>query len=278
MLKKLQVITQDNAGQLTAASLQDLNGLKWQCPHCSNEVQPFEHLGQWYKAPSCNCIASYLAGEKKAINSNDRLDMIIQAGFNFTDRTTKRLQDFKPTAATLKNGKDALKQVEVFRDYALGGKHGLLHIHGAYGVGKSHLASGLAMSLIYRLPAKGFTCNMIKAGDDLKSVSGEERSEMFGHYLHGMRTAKVLLIDDLDKVELTTEPLKLLYDVFEYRNGRMDKITISTANSDLGNMVAGWSQGGSDKLDKVAAIARRLKDMLVSQVGIIGSSYEVKNG
>lgn len=245
----------------------------WACPYCGKEVKPVEWEGVLYRNPHCGCKDSYLAEQNKAISHDKREGLLQDGGFNQDIRARFNLKKFYPNARNISNGVNALKQVDNFCHNALNGKNSrLMALEGYYGTGKTHLACGAAMRVMYRKPTTGYLAHFVRIN---QAVMGD--SSLINDYVSRMEKCGVLVIDDLDKKSPGKQLLEALLSVLEYRLMRSDKITIITTNHGLAKLHSYWSQN-RDFADISAAITRRLVDMATCNIPLIGDAYEVQHG
>lgn len=242
----------------------------WICPYCENEVKPVEWEGKLYRNPHCGCMESYLAEQNKAIPHDKREELMQQGGFTQEIRARFNLKQFNANSTHLKNGASALRQVENFCSNALNTQQGtMLALEGIYGAGKTHLACGAAMRIMYRKVITGYLAHFVRMN---QVVMGD--SSLISDYVSRMEKCGVLVIDDLDKKSPGKQLLEALLSVLEYRMVRRDKVTIITTNRGLAKLHGYWSQN-RDFADISAAITRRLADMVTCTVRLEGDAYEV---
>ena len=264
-------LTQQHGTNLQAAPSE----LFWICQHCQNEVRPFEWQGVWYKTPHCKCNKSYAAKAKASITPEQRNDLIRMAGI-----TTKMIDEcklglFNPHAPNIANGVKVLETVEKFCEVAPTNKTDLLMLNGVYGVGKSMLAFGAAMRLMYRKALTGYYADFLHIGLSLQSDGSS-----IGQYADLMEKCGVLVIDDVDKESPGRNGAKLLLDVLSYRINRYEKITIITSNRGSKELISYlMSMADEGVSDKAAAIQRRINDNIMFNIPVVGTKYiKVKNG
>jgi len=248
--------------------------LAWQCPHCHNDIKPFEWQGQWYRQPHCHCNASYMARMVAAITPEQRRELIKLSGITEEMQKNCALQRFNPHAPNIKNGLKALESVEKFCEGAPTNQGDLMMINGVYGVGKSHLAVGAGMRLMYRKAMTGYYADFLAIGLELQSDGG-----LINQYAESMKKCGVLLIDDLDKESPGRNAVKLLLSVLSYRIARRNKVTIITSNRGSKELIA-YLMGNADEgvADKAAAIQRRLNDNVMFNIPVVGTKFiKVRN-
>lgn len=193
-------------------------------------------------------------------------------GFTQEIRNRFNLNRFNPNSPNIKNGLTALRNVENFCSNAVKSEVStMLSLEGYYGTGKTHLACGAAMRIIYRKATTGYLAHFVRIN---QAVMGD--SSLISDYVSYMEKCGVLVIDDLDKKSTGKQLLEALLSVLEYRMTRRNKVTIITTNRGLANLHSYWSKN-SDFADISAAITRRLADMQACAVRLEGDAYEVKH-
>jgi len=129
--------------------------------------------------------------------------------------------------------------VNYIKEVKTGGNN-WLYLCGPYGIGKTHLAVSAVRALIEgRLwPAYGVVwpehCAQVQETWD-SSYDGPGEGRLWDR----MRTARLLLIDDLDKRYPSPWAMGKLYEIIEQRY-RLEKPTIFTANRSIDALVAFW--------------------------------------
>lgn len=245
----------------------------WTCPHCGNEVEPVEWNGALYRNPICGCKGSYEVKQKNDVPHDKRVAMIKTAGITQKRIDMFGLDKFDHALSKSSNSRAALKSIADYCNIAPTNKGDVVWLHGYYGTGKTRLAVGAMMRLIYRNVMTGYFANFLSINIELQS-----NSATMEHYLDLMCKCQVLVIDDIDKESPGRNASKLLLATLSYREERYNKVTILTSNRAPGEFIK-YFQSSSDAGidDKSIATVRRISDELALNMPLVYKT-EVRHG
>lgn len=158
------------------------------------------------------------------------------------------------------------------------GDENWLYLHGSYGLGKTHLAIAAVREIVRKNLWKPIVvvwpeyCAQVQQSWN-QDNSGAELSE--ARLWSQMKTAGILLIDDIDKRQPTPWAMGKLYEVIDYRYIR-EKPTLITANHSLLELAALWSKKQAEVRDSGAAIISRISEQLWSSIEFTGPDQRMR--
>jgi len=245
-------------------------------------VTPFEFdlMGdtRYLRRCWCNCEDSQRERLIEQLDERDRQAgaLIINAGlqagklaqFTFERWQVKRNRPWSERA--LPAAQDYVKSVEQ-------GCANWMFLHGPYGVGKTHLATATLRQVAFERmwtpcyivwPAH---CSAVQQSWDNDNGAGKSEGQLWAQ----MRSADILLIDDIDKRDPTAWAVGKLYEVIDFRQLR-ERPTIITANRSVRQLEAYWSRsqrkGDAETIrDTSAAILSRIVGQLCVTVEFGGA-------
>lgn len=163
----------------------------------------------------------------------------------------KSLDNFRVENGNEKAFKTALKYVEKFTELLKTGQG--LYITGSFGVGKTHLATGIAKALIeseYKVICKP-SINLLA---DIRATYDKEGEQSEYTLLRDYLKADLLIIDDLGKESITDWSLSMLYTILNMRYEDSRPLIITTNYSDT-ELIERLSRKG-DKVTAASMVSR----------------------
>lgn len=258
--------------------------LEWTCDGCAQRVTPLGPYTLPFKAdpfyvPRRYCTCEHGQELKDQARENDRTEQIWWM-FREAGLTVGKLVNFTfanwDDERNAPNAQAAREKCWAYTDDVQRRGRNWLYLHGAYGLGKTHLAVAVIRKIVIeRLwrpqmvlwPAH---CSAVQQSWDWRGNTGPSEGQLWGQMLG----ADILLIDDIDKRRMTAWSAEKLYEVIESRQMR-ERPTIVTANHSLNDLQAHWSNaGGKDSeqmADSCAAILSRIVGQLWGTVEFEGA-------
>lgn len=125
---------------------------------------------------------------------------------------------FEPQAALADAaGKRELAEIKAACEAYASEPKGWLALCGPYGCGKSHLAYAI-IGAAYRAGRPVYACSVPDLLETLRQgMDSEARGDSMGQRLDTVRTARLLLLDDLGAENLTPWAAEKLYQIVDYR-------------------------------------------------------------
>ena len=120
---------------------------------------------------------------------------------------------------------DALR---IAQGWGAGTGNTFLTLYGTTGVGKTHLATACALSIIERYQPVIF----YRSADLVRELQGKINSNLLDSTLHDIKNIENLVIDDLGREYSTEWTLSILHEIIDYRYSN-DLRTLITTNHSL---------------------------------------------
>jgi len=146
-----------------------------------------------------------------------------------------------------------------------------LWMHGPYGTGKTHLAVAATRQIAAQALRKPLAavwpqhCSLVK--ESWSDDDGDTEAQLWGV----MRSAGILLLDDVDKIDTTDWAIQKLYEVIDYRVVHQRQ-TIITANHSLKQLRQIWGRSKREHIrDTGLAILSRIEGELFAIVEFSGA-------
>jgi DNA replication protein DnaC len=172
------------------------------------------------------------------------------------------------------NSADVVKSVLSYADDVIARRtKRWLWLHGDYGLGKTHLG----IAALRQIAAKNLWPQMVAVWPDHCSrvkdsfgLSPGQAGDTSGKLWSKMRSAKILLIDDIDKVDTTGWAIQKLYEVIDHRLIRQ-RTTIITANHSISELRGLWRSSEKSHIrDTGSAILSRIEGEVYALVKFAG--------
>lgn len=260
---------------------------EWECHHCGEIVEPFDFVveGQQYWMRRQYCTCERAQKEKAAAERKINRDEIVKWVASLEDKgylpseQNWRLPTWDKTAPNLKNGLIVWDGIQRYLDGLNNGGKRWLYLAGEYGLGKTHLAAGIAK----RMAALNFwRVRFVVWADvltEIKASWGTENRYTEQKYWESLKAAPLVVIDDLDKAYPTPWAMEKLYIVLDHRYQK-NMATVFTANRNIAGLRQYWRQVAQGNESKQGAIRDmgdafldRLRGKLNAQIVIEGVSY-----
>lgn len=216
------------------------------CPYCGKTLHQIVHTGGGVviyapRIEDCDCVEAKAQREREAAEkakedkareaSRHRatVDKLLRSSGIRGRYLEKTLENYRPGEGNGQAFKLALKYVQKFAEMRKAGQG--LYFCGGCGIGKTHLATGIAQALIeqeYRVicqPSVNLLAD-IKATYDMTGECSEY--DLLRAYLR----ADLLVIDDLGKEAITDWSLSMLYTIINMRYEDRRPIVITTNYDD----------------------------------------------
>lgn len=272
---------------LSASPDKDETYYTWTCNFCGNPVPPLHlELGEQVRLIRklyCDCPAARSAKEaqdkEELLQERQRKakQLIFEAGLNIGKRKRMQFSTWDPTRnpeadsvmQSVLEYTDAVAQAEVTN---------WLYLYGNYGLGKTHLAMAAVRKIVYEQLWQPCAVTWPEHCSRVQQSWNQDynRAELSEARLWGqMKTAGILLIDDIDKRQPTPWAMGKLYEVVDYRYLR-EKPTIITANRSLLELLDLWSQKSVEAHDSGAAIISRIAEQLWATVRFTGQDQRMR--
>lgn len=244
---------------------------EWKCSDCGNMVEPLscDNDGQmfYYRRSFCQC----LAGQTKAKIEADEMDtdnlqrrirrLNEDVGLSTGLYARYRFDQWNP-AINAPNSMKALKAVKHYTETVSLDTNNWLFLHGDYGLGKTHLAIAAlrAIALNNEWTARAAVwpelCQATK--ESWGATHGLTEAQLWGR----VRTARILLLDDLDKTNTSEWAMGKLFDLINQRSARQLP-TIITANHSPKQLQSDWRNSRHEHIrDTGLAVLSRIAQCL----------------
>jgi DNA replication protein DnaC len=227
---------------------------EWRCPDCARNVRPLSvetgHQTYYHRRAFCDCPAGQAAAlaNAKIIADAERMERIEEiisaAGLDRGQYARFRFNRWDP-ARNAPHAKHAFDHVLAYADQIEPGGQNWLYLHGAYGLGKTHLA----VAALRRIAAVHLWSARVVVWPELCQATKESWSANHGpteaQLWARVRSARVLLIDDIDKTSTGEWAMGKLYGLINYRLTKMLP-TIITANASLTQLRETWRRSNRE--------------------------------
>lgn len=218
------------------------------CPYCGKVLHQIRYESEtaalftpYYQ--ECACAGAVEDRRKKAHDADqksaaekqrrhmEKVDKLLQHSGIRGRYLDKSFDTFKIEKDTEKAFKSVLRYVEKFEEMCNRGMG--LYLSGSCGIGKTHLAVGIAQALIeqeYRVICRPSVAMLL----DIKSTYDENQTRSEYELLREYLRADLLVIDDLGKELITDWSLSMLYTIVNMRYEDKRPIIITTNYDDAG--------------------------------------------
>lgn len=243
-----------------------------QCPYCGKTLHQTVYKGSSLTVytpyfEECDCPEAVehrsadeqekkrWEAEEKNRKHRETVDRLLRSSGIRGRYLEKSLDNFTPTAENERAFKAVLKYVQKFPEFKKSGKG--LYLTGPFGVGKTHLATGIARALIeqeYRVICKPSVTMLADIRATYDNTGDRSEYELLHDYLQ----ADLLIIDDLGKELITDWSLSILYTILNMRYEDCRPLIITTNYSDT-ELIGRLSRRGDEKT--AASMVSRLHEI-----------------
>ena len=251
-----------------------------QCPHCGKTLRQIVHIGpeeaRCYtpQHEDCGCsgaaeqrLAEAMEQERRAEKRKRRdIQALVDAS-----GIPKRYQNAVFTAYQVPPGSAKLYRTAYAYAERFGGiADGMgLYLTGGCGVGKTHIATAIALHLIEQ-ERRVICMNTIELLARIRGAytAGETEQELLRDYLR----AELLILDDLGKESITDWSLQMLYTLVDMRYSSLKPMIVTTNYTD-GKLIKRLARKGDEITAQ--AIVSRLHEVCHT-VDVTGEDYRTK--
>lgn len=239
-----------------------------ECPFCGAVLRQIVYQNDLLKVytpgyEECQCSGAADKREQDAAEAQkremkrherkhlDTVDALIRKSGIRGRYLEKSLDNFHMDSSNEKAFKMVLKYVEKFPKFLETGQG--LYITGSYGVGKTHLATGIARTLIeaeYLVICKPSVSLLA----DIRATYDNDCSQSEYALLRDYLEADLLIIDDLGKELITDWSLSMLYTILNMRYEDKRPLIITTNYSDT-QLIERLSRRG-DRITAASMVSR----------------------
>lgn len=244
---------------------------EWVCRNCGQIVEPlsYDNDGQmfYYRRTFCQCPAGQAKAKAEVdeMDTNNLQDRIRQlneeAGLGNGLYAQYRFDQWKP-AINAPHSLKALKAVKRYVETVTMDTNNWLFLYGDYGLGKTHLAIAALRAIALnnewtaRVAVWPQLCQATK--ESWRATHGLTESQLWGR----VRSARILLLDDLDKTNTSEWAMGKLFDLINQRSTRQLP-TIITANHSPKQLQSDWRNSRHEHIrDTGLAVLSRIAQCL----------------
>jgi DNA replication protein DnaC len=252
---------------------------EWVCSDCGEVVTPqtTELDGNVYyrRRSFCPCPAGQKLAQAQVDADHNARNLArykeLLQGSGLTNGNYRRFRfDTWDVSRNVPSSEKAYNQVLSYTDNVLMDDKNWLYIFGDYGCGKTHLAVAAIRRILY----KRLWTARVTVWPELCQATKETWGTNFGpseaQLWARVRTARVLLIDDIDKTSTGEWAMGKLYALINYRLNKMLP-TIITANDSLIDLREKWGESKQPHVhDLGLAVLSRIAEGLYRGVKIEG--------
>ena len=216
----------------------------WQCQICHDSGfyildVPVDHP-QFGRPQKCSCRRSRDEGRKSdELRKLSNLHLMSHLTFENFDRSIPGVEDGYAAARAFAQDPD-----------------GWLLLRGPIGSGKTHLAVATALEMIERFDSPVLFMVVPDLLDHLRSAFDPNISVGYDERFEQVKTASILILDDLGTENATPWAREKLFQIFNYRYNEQLPIIVTT-NADL--------RPGSGRATASGAIDERIRSRLLDQ-------------
>lgn len=258
----------------------ETNNTCWVCPHCHKKVPPVEIISKgittYYRRPYCNCPKSVDLKLSEAIDRNAVISKILAKSGLTKEQLEFNFDNFNYKSENLeKRGKKYLDLVKSFVTNAKLNSDNNLFIWGVHGVGKSRLAVSAMLELTKVNLWSCYYVSLLNSFDEIRATyNSSKKSDVQIDFFRDVRSRKIVLFDDVDKIEPTLNNLKTFCGILTSR-ANAKKPMIFTANKSFEDLERYWTNPylSSEIADYGKAIIDRMAENMASIIEIKGTSY-----
>lgn len=263
------------------------------CEYCNKPLEywAFAHNGEYWWRPAplrCTCHKSLMywqeydrqEAHKQAAADKEREKQAIRDDINrlMTKAGLDGRYDGKTLDTISAHGEDqtvekALKACRYFVDRyesALDKGRGL-YLVGKPGVGKTHMAAGVARAVMERYRTPVMMLSMVDLLSRLRATYNDESGESEAVLMRTLGMVDLLIIDDLGKEHPTSWTLERVYQIIDGRY-QQKKCVIVTTNYNDAVLIKRLSKDGQLDTTTAEAIVSRLHEMCAN-IEIKGKDY-----
>ncbi len=260
-----------------------MSNFTWTCQDCGSTVEPFVWtLGErtrYIRREFCDCLAglNLHAAHRQGITDGEwkarAEQLLIRSGLESEEFSRFRFSAWDRDKNSPWSGM-AVDNVNCYVDQvkAFGGNW--LYLHGNYGLGKTHLAiAALRKIAAIRLwePHIVVWPILCQATKESWSGGGDTEAKLWGR----VRSARILLIDDLDKTPTGEWAMGKLFGLINQRQMK-GKPTIITANHSVTALQSKWARSNKSHVnDTGMAVLSRIVGELWGLVGFRGDDQRM---
>lgn len=280
--KSVQSVLSSKINIVTESVIQNISDSS--CPYCGQPIPPllFTEIGEEVQDPAqasytiprqfCTCPDGQQAKERQEAAKN-RQDWLDRARLLIQDLDTGKYGDYRFSnwdRERYPGAGEVIDQIRAYIDHVIHDRtKRWLFMSGLYGLGKTHLAIAslrqIAAEKLWNPLAVVWPehCSQVQQSwRQDRSESGLTEGRLWGR----MRSARILLIDDIDKMESSKWAIQKLYEVIDHRVNRR-RLTIITANHSIKQLRDLWLESNSEHIRDIgSAILSRIAGELYGAV------------
>lgn len=239
----------------TPGDLQD----GFDCPACNNKGYTFTEYGDGenWSVISMPCMC---------LNKRVSLRRLKNSGLQHTIEACK-FDNYIDTETWQTHLKEGVKK---FADEVPNLHNRWLYVGGGIGCGKTHLCTAAAGQLL----EMGYDIKyMLWVDESAKLKANANKPDIYAELMEPIKSAQVLYIDDLFKIEPTPADIKLAYEIINYRYQNPTLITIISSekyiseinaiDSAIGSRIYEKAKGNTYNVKRDESRNYRVKDMAV---------------